>query len=132
MVVSGKTKGWGQVLPFTKVIVTDKNGVIKQPVNGVVSDNKGKYSIIVTENDYLTARASGFLDKRIKVSEVCSQNSCNFDIDLAGKTQEEEEVTVVRPKQYDKPNWILIGIITGIAVVGITAAGIAITAFRRK
>ena len=78
MRLSGKISAWGETLPSAKVVVTDSQGVYKQPVKGVLSDVLGNYSIDVATSDYLKVTSYGLLDKRIKVSEVCKQNNCNF------------------------------------------------------
>jgi hypothetical protein len=125
MILKGKTYQWDEVLPFTKVMVVDALGFVKQPVNGVTSDINGDYSITVNSSDYILARGSGMRDKKIKVSEVCTQNNCNFDIKLEGMYKDVEEVTVVgnRPVTPQNPtrNWNKIALITGLSVLGVVA-----------
>jgi hypothetical protein len=124
MILSGKTYQWDEILPFAKIVVVDSSGVIKQPTNGVVSDIDGNYKITVSASDYLRVTGAGMRDKRIKVSEVCKQNSCNFDIVMEGSYKDEVEVTVVgkRPtKTYKKPSWAKYMLIAGASLIGVAA-----------
>ncbi|MHC4293286.1 MAG: hypothetical protein ACYSTX_03240 [Planctomycetota bacterium] len=124
MVLTGKIYQWDEVLPLGKVVVANSLGHIKKPTNGVVADVNGKYTITVNPDDYLLARGSGMRDKLIKVSEVCKQNSCNFDIRLEGMYSQQDEVVVVghRPQvEYKKPSWSKYLLIAGISLVGVAA-----------
>ena len=126
MRLSGKISAWGETLPSAKVVVTDSRGVYKQPVKGVLSDVLGNYSIDVDSSDYLKVTSYGLLDKRIKVSEVCKQNNCNFDIKMAGKEQDVQEMFVYgqssKPKVEKKEfNWKLIALFGGLLIIAATA-----------
>tara|TARA_R110000822_G_scaffold55834_5_gene141493 strand:- start:511 stop:942 length:432 start_codon:yes stop_codon:yes gene_type:complete len=107
MRLTGKTFDWdGVALPYVDIVIVNSIGVIKRPVNGVVSDINGKYSITVSPSDFLMVRSSGYLEKRVKVSDICKQNSCNFNIKMEGKASEQDNVVVVGirkpPKKKEK------------------------------
>ena len=107
MRLTGTTFDWdGVALPYVDIVIVNSIGVIKRPVNGVVSDINGKYSITVSPSDFLMVRSSGYLEKRVKVSDICKQNSCNFNIKMEGKASEQDNVVVVGirkpPKKKEK------------------------------
>ena len=138
MKLSGKTYQWDEILPFANIVVVNSLGIIKQPTNGVVSDIDGNYTINVSADDYLRVTGSGMREKRIKVSEFCKQNSCNFDIRLEGMYKEEDEVTVIgyRPKPnvagYKKPSWTKFILIAGISLVGVAAIAYGVSRIKKK
>lgn len=102
MVLKGKIYAWDEPLPLGKVVITDSQGRYKQPTKGVTADVNGNYRLDVEEADYIKAFGGGMVEQIIKVSDVCSQNSCNFDIKLKGKYKEEEAVYVYAPQKKPK------------------------------
>lgn len=124
MRLSGKVIGFtGEPLYGAKIVVTDSKGVIQRPTVGATSEPDGGYVINPKSSDYLTIKTVGHLDKRIKVSEVCKQNSCNFDIKVSGKEQEVTPMYVFgsKSKVEDKFNWKKIALIAGISLLGVAA-----------
>jgi len=99
MILQGKIYAWDEPLPLGKIVITDSKGVYKQPTKGVTADADGNYRIDVESTDYIKAFGGGMVDQIIKISDVCSRNTCNFDIKLKGKYKQEEAVYVYAPKK---------------------------------
>ena len=137
MLLSGKTYQDNEVLPFGKIVVVNSLGILKKPTNGVVADIDGNYSINVNPDDYIRVTGGGNVEQRIKVSEVCKQNSCNFNVRLTARTQDVQEVFAVgyRPKveraEYKKPSWTKFLLIAGISLVAISAIVYGIKKMRK-
>jgi len=128
MRLTGKVIAEGDTLPFASIGVTDASGNLKSS-RGTSTDMDGKYSIDIDPSDYLTVKFMGYSDKTVKASEVCKQNSCNFDIDLGKGGSLLNEVVITATK--NKPNWKKIALISGISIIGLTAIYFGIKRLRK-
>jgi hypothetical protein len=134
MILSGKILQWGEPLPLAKLVVVNSLGHVKSPTNGVTADLDGRYTINVNPDDYLRV-SDGGIQKRIKVSEVCKQNSCKFDIRLEGRHQEQEAIEVIavrKPKaEYKKPSWSKYLLVAGLSLIGVAAIAYGIKKMKK-
>ena len=108
----------GETLPSAHVMVSDSSGSPTSLMKGVVSGLDGDYSIEVSPADYLTASFVGVGKKTVRASEVCKQNSCNFDFKLSEGGNILKEVLVFADKK-GKTNWKKIALISGISIIGL-------------
>lgn len=119
MKLSGKILQDGDTLPMVNVFVSDAEGNFKSGNKGTAGDVDGNYSIDVASTDYVTASFAG-AKKTVKASDVCTQNSCNFDFVLGGNTLNEVVITAFKDEDK-KPNWKKIALISGISLIGLIA-----------
>jgi hypothetical protein len=118
--LTGKVIGEGESLPSAHVRITNSSGVAvgTSLQTNSITNMDGEYSIELSSSDYLTASYVGFPNKTIKASDVCSQNSCNFDfkLDSDGNALDELIITAKKcGKKCEKKRIIATGV--GLAVI---------------
>jgi len=100
MKLTGKVIGEGESLPSAHVRITNSSGVAvgSSSQTNSITNMDGEYSIELSSSDYLTASYVGFPNKTVKASDVCSNNSCNFDFKLSSGGYALDEVLITAEK----------------------------------
>jgi len=129
MNVKGKIYSGSETLPMANVYISDSKGKITIPNKGTTSDIDGNYSIDAEMSDYLTASYVGIGTKTVDISDVCSQNSCNFDFKIGGEGITLPEFTVMA--KSGKVDWKKIALISGISILSITVVYFGIKYFKK-
>ena len=121
MKLTGKVIGGGESLPSAHVRITSSSGVAysNSLQTNTIANLDGEYTIELSPSDYLTASYVGFPNKTIKASNVCSQNSCNFDFKLGTSGLDLDEVVITAKKcgKKCKRKKIIIASGIGLAVI---------------
>ena len=118
MKLTGKVIGGGESLPSAHVRITSSSGVAysNSLQTNTIANLDGEYTIELSPSDYLTASYVGFPNKTIKASNVCSQNSCNFDFKLDSGGNVLDELVIIGKKCDTKCKTKKIVIASGIGL----------------
>ena len=126
MIITGKViNADGSANSGAKVYVSDYKGTLTPNKLGAIADNKGAFTLDITnkDGDYISATDSL---KNLVVSRI-KEGITDYLLDMgAGRVQQEEEVVVFAPqKPLPKKNYRWIAyVLMGIGVLGITYVAI--------